>query len=211
MDFAAVLREARIVPVVVLDDAGDAVPLARALVAGGLPVIEVTFRTAAAAESIRRIVAEVPDAVTGAGTVISPEQVDAAVEAGARFLVSPGFLPEVAARAAAAGVPLFPGVATGSEIMAALASGLSILKLFPAGVVGGPKAIAAFSGPFPQVRFMPTGGVSEANLGEYLGMEAVLAVGGTWMVGKDLIREGRWDEVTRLARAAVERAKEARS
>lgn len=210
MDFAAVLKEARIVPVVVLEDADDAVPLARALVAGGLPVIEVTFRTAAAAESIRRIVDEVPGAVAGAGTVINPGQVDAAVDAGAQFLVSPGFLPEVAERAAQAGVPLFPGVATGSEIMQALASGLTILKLFPAGVVGGPKAIAAFSGPFPQVRFMPTGGVSEANLAEYLALKVVLAVGGTWMVTPELIRAGRWDEITRLAEAAVAKAKEAR-
>ncbi|MDR1431404.1 MAG: bifunctional 4-hydroxy-2-oxoglutarate aldolase/2-dehydro-3-deoxy-phosphogluconate aldolase [Propionibacteriaceae bacterium] len=204
------IARTRIIPVVMLQDAADAVPLARALAAGGLPLIEVTFRTAAAQESIRRIAGEVPEAVAGAGTVINAAQARQAVDAGAQFLVSPGFLPEVASAASELGVPLYPGVATGTEIMQALAAGLTTLKLFPAETVGGVKAVKALSAPFPQVQFIPTGGVSLSNLADYLSQPAILAVGGTWMVGKELIAAKDWAKITELASAAVAKAKEVR-
>ncbi|MDR0436134.1 MAG: bifunctional 4-hydroxy-2-oxoglutarate aldolase/2-dehydro-3-deoxy-phosphogluconate aldolase [Propionibacteriaceae bacterium] len=206
----ALLREARIIPVVALHDAADAVPLARALLAGGLPVIEVTFRTAAAAEAIRQM-ATVPGVVVGAGTVIDAQQARLAAAAGARFLVSPGLLAEVAEQARTLGLTLFPGVSTGSEIMQALSLGLTGLKLFPAGIVGGPAAIKAFSGPFPQVGFIPTGGVNEANLADYLALPQVIAVGGTWMLPGDAVADKDWHRIVRLAKAAITKAKEVRA
>ncbi|MDR2930859.1 MAG: bifunctional 4-hydroxy-2-oxoglutarate aldolase/2-dehydro-3-deoxy-phosphogluconate aldolase [Propionibacteriaceae bacterium] len=208
MDISTMERT-RIIPVVVLDDAADAVPLARALVAGGLPLIEVTFRTAAAADSIAAIAAEVPDAVPGAGTVINTAQVEAARRAGAQFLVSPGILPSVVQAAAAAELPIFPGATSATEIMTALDLGLDVVKFFPAEIAGGVKAIKALSGPFPQVRFIPTGGVNEANLTAYLGLSSVVAVGGTWMVGKPLVRAKAWDQITSLAAQAVSEAQSA--
>ncbi|MCL1838539.1 MAG: bifunctional 4-hydroxy-2-oxoglutarate aldolase/2-dehydro-3-deoxy-phosphogluconate aldolase [Propionibacteriaceae bacterium] len=203
----SLLKATKIVPVVVLDDAADAIPLARALVAGGLKLIEVTFRTSAATESIARISTEVPEAIAGAGTVINAEQVASAKAAGAKFLVSPGLLPEVITAANAAGLPIFPGVVTGSEIMQALALGVKVVKFFPAEVAGGVKMIKALAGPFPQLRFIPTGGVNETNLADYLSVSAVIAVGGTWMVDKKLIADKAWDRITELTRQAVASAK----
>lgn len=199
---AEVLAETGVLPVVVLDDADRAGPLGAALLAGGLRAVEVTFRTAAAEAAIRTLAKE-PELLVGAGTVVNPGQVDRAVEAGARFVVSPGFSPAVAGRCAQRGVPLFPGVATGTEIMMALDAGLETVKFFPAERLGGVAMVSALSAPFPSVRFVPTGGIDAANLADYLSIPAVLAVGGTWMVARPLLREGRWDEISALAAAAV--------
>jgi 2-dehydro-3-deoxyphosphogluconate aldolase / (4S)-4-hydroxy-2-oxoglutarate aldolase len=192
----------RLLPVVVLQDAADASPLADALTAGGLRSVEVTFRTDAAAEAIR-IMSENPDLLVGAGTVLTTAQVDAAVAAGAKFVVSPGFSARVVGYCQSLGLPVFPGVATATEIQMALDAGLEIVKFFPAEQIGGAKMIKALSAPFRSVRFIPTGGVNTANLADYLALPAVFAVGGTWMVAPDLLAAGKWDEVTRLTAAAV--------
>jgi len=191
----------RVIPVVVVRDVAVAHPLGEALAAGGLPVAEVTFRTAAA-EAALRILAET-DLLVGAGTVLHPELVDRAVEAGARFVVTPGFSDAVVSRCAELGVPVIPGVATASEVMAALAHGLDVLKLFPAGVAGGPALLRALAGPFPDVRFVPTGGVSAASMADYLRLSCVAAVGGSWMVAPSLLEAGDFAEVTRLTTEAV--------
>ncbi|MFC0527902.1 bifunctional 4-hydroxy-2-oxoglutarate aldolase/2-dehydro-3-deoxy-phosphogluconate aldolase [Phytohabitans kaempferiae] len=193
---------ARLLPVVVLEEAAGAEPLAAALTAGGLRSVEVTFRTDAAAEAIR-IMAANPELLVGAGTVLTPAQVDAAVEAGAKFVVSPGFGPAVVAHCQEIGVPVYPGAATATEIQMALDAGLSTVKFFPAELVGGAKMIKALAAPFRSVRFIPTGGVNISNLPDYLALGAVFAVGGTWMVAPDLLAAGKWDEVTRLTAEAV--------
>jgi 2-dehydro-3-deoxyphosphogluconate aldolase/(4S)-4-hydroxy-2-oxoglutarate aldolase len=192
----------RLLPVIVLQDAAAADPLAEALVAGGLRSVEVTFRTDAAAEAIK-VMAERGDLLVGAGTVLSVEQVDRAVSAGARFVVSPGFSPRVVRHCRELGIPVFPGAATATEIQMALDEGLDTVKFFPAEDLGGVKMIKALAAPFRSVRFIPTGGVNTANLADYLALPAVLAVGGTWMVAPDLLAEGRWDEVTARTAAAV--------
>ncbi|MEV0878681.1 bifunctional 4-hydroxy-2-oxoglutarate aldolase/2-dehydro-3-deoxy-phosphogluconate aldolase [Micromonospora echinofusca] len=202
----AAVGAARILPVVVLDAARDAAPLADALLRGGLRSAEVTFRTDAAAEAIR-VMSERPDLLVGAGTVLTPDQVDRAVEAGARFVVTPGFSPAVVRRCQELGVPVFPGVATGTEIQMALDAGLDTVKFFPAEQLGGVGMIKALAAPFRSVRFIPTGGVNTANLADYLALPAVLAVGGTWMVAPDLIAARRWDEVAARTAAAVEAAR----
>lgn len=193
---------ARIVPVVVLHDAKDAEPLGRALIAGGLPVAEVTFRTAAAVESIRAMSA-VEGLIVGAGTVLNPAQVEQALEAGASFIVSPGLRRDVVLAAQAAGIPVLPGAVTPSEIMAAQELGLDTVKFFPANVYGGAAAIKALSAPFGSMRFVPTGGVSVSNLFDYLSLGCVPAVGGSWMVPVDAIREGAFAHVSELCVAAV--------
>lgn len=193
---------ARIVPVVVLHDAKDAEPLGRALIAGGLPVAEVTFRTAAAVESIRAMSA-IEGLIVGAGTVLNPAQVEQAVEAGASFIVSPGLRRDVVFAAQAAGIPVLPGAVTPSEIMAAQELGLDTVKFFPANVYGGAAAIKALSAPFGSMRFVPTGGVSVSNLFDYLSLGCVPAVGGSWMVPVDAIREGEFAHVSELCVAAV--------
>jgi 2-dehydro-3-deoxyphosphogluconate aldolase/(4S)-4-hydroxy-2-oxoglutarate aldolase len=197
------VEQARILPVVVLDDPAAAEPLAEALVSGGLPCAEITFRTAAAASAIT-IMSARPDITVGAGTVLTPAQVDRAVEAGARFIVSPGFSSAVVRRSQELGVPVFPGAATATEIQMALDAGLTTVKFFPAEQLGGVAMIRALAAPFRSVRFIPTGGVTAANLPDYLAVPAVLAVGGTWMVAADLLAAGNWAEVTRRAGAAVE-------
>ena len=193
---------ARIVPVVVLHDAKDAEPLGRALIAGGLPVAEVTFRTAAAVESIRAMSA-VEGLIVGAGTVLNPAQVEQALEAGASFIVSPGLRRDVVLAAQTAGIPVLPGAVTPSEIMAAQELGLDTVKFFPANVYGGAAAIKALSAPFGSMRFVPTGGVSVSNLSDYLSLGCVPAVGGSWMVPVDAIREGAFAHVSELCVAAV--------
>jgi 2-dehydro-3-deoxyphosphogluconate aldolase/(4S)-4-hydroxy-2-oxoglutarate aldolase len=193
---------ARIVPVVVLHDAKDAEPLGRALIAAGLPVAEVTFRTAAAVESIRAMSA-VEGLIVGAGTVLNPAQVEQALEAGASFIVSPGLRRDVVLAAQAAGIPVLPGAVTPSEIMAAQELGLDTVKFFPANVYGGAAAIKALSAPFGSMRFVPTGGVSVSNLFDYLSLGCVPAVGGSWMVPVDAIREGAFAHVSELCVAAV--------
>jgi len=192
----------RIVPVVVLADSAGAEPLAGALVAGGLHCVEVTFRTDAAADVIRAMAAR-PELVVGAGTVLTTEQAEQAVAAGARFVVSPGFGPAVVRRCQELGVPVFPGIATATEIQMALDAGLDTVKFFPAEQLGGVGMVKALSAPFRTVRFIPTGGVDTGNLADYLAVPSVLAVGGTWMVAPDLLAAGDWAEVTRRCVAAV--------
>lgn len=193
---------ARLVPVVVLDDAAHAAPLAEALVAGGLPVAEVTFRTAAAVESIRAMSSR-GGMLVGAGTVLTPEQVDAAVDAGASYVVSPGLSVAVVRRCAERGVLALPGAVTATEVQAALAEGLEAVKFFPAGTSGGTPAIKALSAPFAGLRFVPTGGVGPDNLADYLSISAVLAVGGSWMVPRDAIAAGDFARVQSLTADAV--------
>jgi 2-dehydro-3-deoxyphosphogluconate aldolase / (4S)-4-hydroxy-2-oxoglutarate aldolase len=198
----------RVVPVVVLADADRAEGLADALVAGGLHVAEVTFRTAAAAESIRRM-AKHPGLVVGAGTVVRAEQVDQAADAGARFVVSPGLSAAVVARARERGIDVLPGVVTPSEVIAALDLGISTLKFFPAAQYGGVATLKALASPFPGVRFIPTGGVSLADLVDYLSLPTVPAVGGSWMVRPDLVAAGDFAAITELTEQTVRAAKSA--
>lgn len=196
------LSAARLVPVVVLDDAAHADSLAGALVDGGLPVAEVTFRTAAAADAIRAM-ADRGDILVGAGTVLTADQVDQAVAAGAKYVVSPGLSRAVVERCQEHGVLPLPGAVTATEIQAALELGLDTVKFFPAGTSGGAPAIKALSAPFTGVRFVPTGGVGPANLAEYLEIGAVAAVGGSWMAPRDLVAAGNFAEITRLTAEAV--------
>jgi len=196
------LSSARLVPVVVLDDAADADPLAAALVAGGLPVAEVTFRTDAAEESIRAMAAR-GDMLVGAGTVLTPKQVDLAVAAGASYIVSPGLSKAVVERCQEHGVLALPGAVTATEVQAALELGLTTVKFFPAGTSGGAPAIAALAAPFVGVTFVPTGGIGPKNLHEYLAIPAIVAVGGSWMVPRAMVREGNFAEITRLTAEAV--------
>jgi 2-dehydro-3-deoxyphosphogluconate aldolase / (4S)-4-hydroxy-2-oxoglutarate aldolase len=198
-----VLGLAPVVPVVVVDDAADAVPLARALVDGGLPAIEVTLRTAAAFTAIERIADEVPDAVVGAGTILSARDVAAATAAGARFLVSPGTTPALLDAMEEADVPFLPGVSTASDVVGLLERDIGVAKLFPAEAVGGVATLRALAGPFPDVRFCPTGGINLERAPAYLALPNVACVGGSWMLPRDAVRSGHWATVTRLARAAA--------
>jgi 2-dehydro-3-deoxyphosphogluconate aldolase/(4S)-4-hydroxy-2-oxoglutarate aldolase len=200
---ASVLDLAPVVPVVVIEDASDAVPLARALVAGGLPAIEVTLRTPVAMEAIRAIADGVPGAVVGAGTVITPEQVSESVRAGARFLVSPGWTDVLLAAMRASGVPFLPGVSTTSEVVALLERGVREMKFFPAQAAGGTAYLKSLAGPLPQARFCPTGGIGPANAPEYLSLPNVGCVGGTWMLPADAVAARDWGRVEELARAAA--------
>ncbi len=197
----ALLRR-RIIPVVVIEELATARPLAEALEQGGLPVAEVTFRTEVAADAVR-LLAHEKRLLVGAGTVVRPEQVDLAVEAGARFIVMPGLSPRVVERCRELDVLVIPGVATATEVIAALDHGLDLLKLFPAQVAGGVALLRALQGPFPGVRWIPTGGVSAANAASYLALPSVAAVGGSWMVASELIAARDFATVTRLAREAV--------
>lgn len=200
---SSVLDLAPVVPVVVLDDAADAVPLARALVAGGLPAIEVTLRTAAALDAIRAIAAQVPDAVVGAGTVISARNVADTVAAGARFLVSPGWTDTLLDAMRESGLPFLPGVSTTSEVVALLERGVTEMKFFPAEAAGGTAYLKALSAPLPQARFCPTGGISLASAPSYLALPNVGCVGGSWMVPGDAVAARDWARVERLATEAA--------
>lgn len=206
----SLLEKNPIVPVVVIEDAEKAVPVAKALVAGGLSIIEVTMRTAAAPEAIAAIAAEVPDAHIGAGTVLSAEQAHSIVAAGAQFIVSPGLHEDVVAAAKELDVPIIPGIATASEAQRAWNLGLRELKFFPAGQAGGVAMLKALSSVFRDVSFMPTGGVSTSNLQDYLSNPAVLACGGSWLTPTAAIENGDYEEITRLAAEAVAIAKEVR-
>ncbi|MFF3977136.1 bifunctional 4-hydroxy-2-oxoglutarate aldolase/2-dehydro-3-deoxy-phosphogluconate aldolase [Streptomyces sp. NPDC001828] len=199
----SVLDLAPVVPVVVIDDAADAVPLARALVAGGLPAIEVTLRTPAALDAIRAIAAEVPDAVVGAGTVISPGGVADAAAAGARFLVSPGWTPGLLDAMKGSGLPFLPGVSTTSEVVALLEQGVREMKFFPAEAAGGTAYLKSLAGPLPQARFCPTGGISLTSAPTYLALPNVACVGGTWMLPPDALATADWPRVETLAREAA--------
>lgn len=209
-DVMAALKAAKIVPVVVVDGADEGLQLADALIAGGLPVAEVTLRLPGAMDAIRAISEQRPEIILGAGTVVTAEQAEEAVKAGAKYLVSPGTFEPVIRKAQELGVPILPGVATPSDVMRAVDLGLDTVKLFPAGVVGGPAAIKAFSGPFPNLSFMPTGGVSTGNIAEYFAIPAVIAVGGSWMVERGLVTGGKWEEITELTKQAVAKANELR-
>jgi len=199
----AALEKTPVVPVVVIEDADKAVPVAEALVAGGLPIIEITMRTAAAPEAIAAIRANVPDAFVGAGTVLSGEQAHAIVDAGANYLVSPGLHDDVFAASQELSVPLIPGVHTATETQKAWNLGLRMLKFFPGGQAGGIPMIKALSSVFRDVGFMPTGGVSAKNLGEYLQQPAVLACGGSWLTPADAIKNGDYEKIEALAAEAV--------
>jgi len=203
VDLAATLARAGVLPVVTIGRPAQAVPLARALLAGGLACVEVTFRSDAAADAIGAIRAGVPEMLVGAGTVLTTTQADAAIDAGAAFLVSPGLGPDVVDRALARGVAMLPGIATPTELQAALARGLRAVKVFPAAVLGGPAFLQALQAPYPMVRFVPTGGVTPASLPEYLALDCVAAVGGTWLARASTVEAGAWDEVERLAREAA--------
>ena len=205
MNIVETLKGAGIIPVIVIEDEAKAVPLAQALVAGGLPVLEVTFRTAAAAGAIARIRAEVPDAVVGAGTLLTCGQVKAAKEAGAAFGVAPGFDPVVVATAKAVGLPMVPGIATASELSQALTAGVPMVKFFPAEAAGGVKMIKNLLGAFRStgVKFMPTGGINLSNLKDYLAVPEIIACGGTWIVPKDALASNDWDAIEKLAADAA--------
>ena len=200
---AAVLGAGPVLPVIVIHDADDAVPLARALLAGGVTVLEVTLRTPAAVEAIRRIAGEVPEATVGAGTVLAAADLEAVEDAGGRFAISPGLTPGLLAAADSGGIPLIPGVATASELMTGLERGYDHLKFFPAEASGGVRALKAISGPFPQVTFCPTGGISPATYREYLALETVACVGGSWLVPAEAMKEKDWPRITELAAAAT--------
>jgi 2-dehydro-3-deoxyphosphogluconate aldolase/(4S)-4-hydroxy-2-oxoglutarate aldolase len=197
------LRAAGVVPVVELPEAGLAVPLAEALLAGGLSCVEITFRTPAAREGLAAIRRAHSEILLGAGTVLDEEQVDAAVEAGADFAVAPGTSPEVVRAALDRGLPMLPGTCTPSDIEAARRLGLRLLKFFPAGPLGGADYLRALCAPYRDVRFVPTGGVTESTLPAYLALPQVVACGGSWMVKPDVVRARRWDEITSLAAAAA--------
>ena len=197
------IYEIGIIPVIAIDNADKAVPLARALVKGGLPAAEVTFRTAAGEEAIRRIAAEVPDMLVGAGTVLTTEQADRAIAAGAQFIVSPGFNPVVTRYVIDKGVPMMPGTATPGEMEQAMSMGLNVVKFFPAEQNGGVAKLKAVAGPYTTLRWMPTGGVNTKNMMDYLSFDKIIACGGTWMVKKDLIEGEKWDEITRICQEAV--------
>ena len=210
MDMYEKFRTIGIVPVVVLDDAKDAVPLGNALCEGGLPCAEVTFRTAAAFDTIKAMKNNFPDMLIGAGTVLTPEQVDRALEAGASFIVSPGLNPRVVAHCLEVGVPIVPGTQTPSEMEQALEFGLEVVKFFPAEPAGGLKMIKAVAAPYTTLKFMPTGGINAQNVRDYLAYDRILACGGSWMVKKDLIAAGKFDEIRAMTAEAAAIVKEVR-
>ncbi|MCL2805523.1 MAG: bifunctional 4-hydroxy-2-oxoglutarate aldolase/2-dehydro-3-deoxy-phosphogluconate aldolase [Treponema sp.] len=193
-----------IVPVIKIDDVEKAVPLAKALMAGGIPCAEITFRTAQGEEAIRRVAKEVPDILLGAGTVLTVDQVDRAINAGAKFIVSPGLNPKVVAYCIQKGIPVTPGCANPSDIELALEFGLEVVKFFPAEQAGGLDYIKAVSAPYPNLKFMPTGGISEKNISKYIAFDKILACGGSWMAPADLINSGNFEKITSLSKEAVQ-------
>ena len=202
MTAAEKINEMGIVPVVVLEDAMDAKPLAKALCEGGLPCAEVTFRTAAAKESIRIMLEEYPEMFVGAGTVLTTRQVDEAIEAGAKFIVSPGFDPKIVDYCLEKDIPVFPGCITPSEVAQAVKRGLKVVKFFPAEPAGGISMIKAMAAPYTGIRFMPTGGINAKNLEDYLSCDKILCCGGSWMVKGDLVKAGEFDKIRELTAEA---------
>jgi 2-dehydro-3-deoxyphosphogluconate aldolase/(4S)-4-hydroxy-2-oxoglutarate aldolase len=200
---STLLAELRLVPVVVLERADDACDLGQALKAGGLPCAEITFRTQAAEHTIRTLARD-PDMLVGAGTVLHPEQVDRAVDAGARFIVTPGFSPAVVRHCLERGVVVYPGIATPTEIQMALEAGVTVVKFFPAEACGGLRALDAMSAPFAMMRFIPTGGITPGNLRSYLDHRSVIAVGGSWLVAPELIADREFEAISQRTAAAVE-------
>lgn len=199
----AVLRAQPVIPVVVIDDAADAVPLAKALVAGGLPAIEITLRTPAGLSAIKQIADHVPDAIVGAGTILNGAQYDAAVAAGSKFVVSPGFTTSLANHVGDSAVPLLPGATSAGEIMTAMDHGYRVLKFFPAEQSGGTAFLKSLSSVFGDVKFCPTGGISAATAPEYLSLSNVVCIGGSWVTPKNAIAAGDWDAITKLAKEAA--------
>ena len=195
-------RKAPVIPVLVIEDATHAAPLAEALIAGGLPVLEVTLRTPAALDAIA-VMSGVPGGIVGAGTVLTPDDVRAAQDAGAQFAVSPGATDRLLDACEAAGLPILPGAATASEAMRLLERGYGVQKFFPASAIGGAPALKALGGPLPQVRFCPTGGIDTANAADYLALDNVLCVGGSWVAPRQLVQKGEWAAITGLARQAA--------
>ena len=206
MQPAEVLRQGPVVPVLVVHQLAHAVPLARALLAGGIRVLEITLRTPVSVAAIEAIVREVPGAIVGAGTVTGGAELESVAAAGAVFAISPGLTPELLDAANRGPIPLIPGIATISELMTGIASGYDHFKFFPAGPAGGVKMLQAFAGPFPRVTFCPTGGIGAANYGEYLALENVACVGGSWVAPREAMDRGDWARITALAREAVERS-----
>ena len=204
------IQKMGIIPVVVIDDVKDAEPLAKALCEGGLPCAEVTFRTAAAEESIRIMAEKFPEMLIGAGTVLTTDQVDRAVAAGAKFIVSPGTNPKVVKYCVEKNIPITPGTCTPSEVEQALEHGLEVVKFFPAEQAGGLKMIKAMAAPYVGVKFMPTGGISPENVREYLAYDRIIACGGSWMVKGDLIKAGNFDKIVELTKEAANIVKEIR-
>jgi 2-dehydro-3-deoxyphosphogluconate aldolase/(4S)-4-hydroxy-2-oxoglutarate aldolase len=199
MTLDQILTRAPVVPVLIIDEIADAVPLARALVAGGLSVLEITLRTPVAMACVERMIGEVEGAVVGVGTVLNRGMIDQAAKLGAAFAVSPGLVPD---QPAGGPCPLLPGIATATELMAGLALGYSRFKLFPANVAGGIDALKAFASPFAQARFCPTGGVNAKNAADYLALPNVVCVGGSWVAPVDAVKAGDWGRITQLAREA---------
>ena len=197
------LEAYKVVPVVKLDKPKDALPLGNALVKGGLPIIEITFRTDAAAEAIENLSRELPDICVGAGTVLSVDQANQAIDSGARFIVAPGFNPRVVDYCIDRNIPVFPGVNSPTQVEMGLERDLQVLKFFPAEASGGLKMLKAMAAPYGEVRFMPTGGINIDNLNDYLAFDRIIACGGTWLATATLINEGRFDEITRLAENVV--------
>lgn len=210
-EVAEKIQKMGVVPVVVLNDAKDAAPLAKALCGGGLPCAEVTFRTDAAEESIRMMTTEYPEMFVGAGTVLTIDQVDRAVNAGAKFIVSPGFDPEIVDYCLEKNIPGFPGCITPSEVAQAVKRGLKIVKFFPAEQFGGVATIKAMAAPYVGLKFMPTGGVNAKNLESYLSCDKIIACGGSWMVKGDLVRDGKFDEIQKMTEEAVKLVADIRS
>lgn len=195
-----------VVPVVVLNDAKDALPLAEALIKGGLPCAEVTFRTDAAEESIRQMSSRYPEMLVGAGTVLTVDQVDRAVAAGAKFIVSPGFDPGIVDYCLEKDIPVFPGCITPSEIAQAVKRGLKVVKFFPAEQAGGLPMLKAMAAPYTMLKFMPTGGINVKNLKDYLSFDKIICCGGSWMVKGDMIKNGEFDKICEMTKEAVELA-----
>ncbi|MGL5843120.1 MAG: bifunctional 4-hydroxy-2-oxoglutarate aldolase/2-dehydro-3-deoxy-phosphogluconate aldolase [Aeromonas hydrophila] len=204
---AEVFAASPLVPVMVINELEQALPMAKALLDGGISVFEITLRTPVALDAIALIAKAMPDAMVGAGTVLNCAQFDAAVAAGARFVISPGMTPALLAHAARSTAPLIPGVATPSEVMQALEAGYDHLKFFPAEANGGTKALAAIAAPLPLVTFCPTGGIGPKNVTDYLALKCVATVGGSWMLPADAVKSGNWEEVTRLSHEAIEMVK----
>ncbi len=206
MNITEQIQNLAVVPVVVLEDAGSALPLAKALCEGGLPCAEVTFRTKAAEKSIEIMTEAFPDMLVGAGTVLTTEQIDQAVKVGAKFIVSPGFDPEIVDYCISKNIPVFPGCITPSEVAQAVKRGLKVIKFFPAEQFGGIAAIKALAAPYTDIKFMPTGGIGPGNLENYLLNDKIIACGGSWMVKGNLIKEGKFDEIRLLTAEAVKLA-----
>ncbi len=203
VDIKDIMQTSPVVPVMVIESLDDAVPLAKALVEGGLKVLEITLRTEPALEAIRAIKEAVPDAIVGAGTIINVETLQASIDAGAEFIVTPGSTPAIIDAALAAGIPILPGVNTPSEAMVLLEKGITAMKFFPAEAAGGIPMLKAIAGPLPQIQFCPTGGVSPVNAPDYLALNNVACVGGSWMAPAELVTAGEWEEIKKRAAEAA--------